>query len=98
MKKLLFISTEEFSEYFKGKSPELTNAIVHAIREAFMFHKKSADVFQISFEENDNVFEISLPSKEWVTALENCLRHYEEWEMGDDAIDTYLLIKEIKLW
>lgn len=98
MKKLLFISTEEFSEYFKGKSPELTNSIVSGIRDAFMFQKKSANLFEISFEENDNVFEISLPSKQWVTALENCLKHYEEWEMDDDAIDTYLLIKEIKLW
>lgn len=98
MKKLVFTSTEEFSEYFKGKSPELTNAIVHAIREAFMFHKKTANLFEISFEENDTLFEISLPHKQWISALENCLKHYEEWEMNDDAIDTYLLIKEIKLW
>jgi hypothetical protein len=24
------------------------------------------------------------------------LKHYSEWEMGDEAIDTYLLIKELK--
>ena len=44
----------------------------------------------------DTTFEISLTSKEWITALENCLKHYSEWEMGDEAIDTYLLIKELK--
>ena len=98
MKKLIFRSTDEFSEFFKGKSPELTNAIVHSIREAFMFHKKTANLFEISFDESDSIFEISLAHKEWIVALENCLSHYEEWEMGDDAIDTFLLIKEIKAW
>ena len=44
----------------------------------------------------DTSFEISLTSKEWIIALENCLKHYEEWEMSDEAIDTFLLIKELK--
>jgi hypothetical protein len=44
----------------------------------------------------DTSFEISITTKEWITALENCLKHYEEWEMADDAIDTYLLLKELK--
>jgi hypothetical protein len=44
----------------------------------------------------DTSFEISLSKKEWIIALENCLKHYSEWEMGDEAIDTYLLIKELK--
>jgi len=98
MKKLVFESTNEFSEYFKGKSPELTNTIVHAIRDAFMFHKKTANLFEISFDQSDSIFEISLSHKEWVVALENCLSHYHEWEMHDDEIDTWQLIKEIKLW
>jgi hypothetical protein len=63
-----------------------------------MFHKKTANLFEITFDESDSVFEISLSHKEWIIALENCLSHYEEWEMGDDAIDTFLLIKEIKTW
>jgi hypothetical protein len=98
MKKLDFKSTDEFSEYFKGKSQELTTAIVESIRDAFMFQKKTATLFQISFDGSDSVFEISLSHKEWVASLETCLSHYEEWEMGDDAIDTFLLIKEIKSW
>ena len=98
MKKLEFRSTDEFSEFFKGKSLDLTNNIVHSIREAFLFQKKTANLFEITFDGNESVYEISLSKKEWVVALENCLSHYEEWEMGDDAIDTFLLIKEIKLW
>ena len=44
------------------------------------------------------VFEVSLTKKEWITALENCLSHYHEWEMHDDEIDTWELIQEIKKW
>jgi len=98
MKKLQFSSPDEFQKYFRGKSPELTGVIVDAIREAMQFQKKTADLFEICFDESDTVFEISLPRKQWVTALENCLKHYEEWEMGDDALDTYLLLKDVKAW
>ena len=98
MKKLAFQSTDEFNEYFQGKNPELTNLIVNAIREAMSFNKKTAHLFEISFDGVDTMFEISLTKNQWVTALENCLSHYEEWSMGDDAIDTYLLIKDVKAW
>lgn len=96
MKQLTFKTQEEFSEFFKAKSPELTSTIAHAIREAFMFQKKTAPIFEICFDQNDSVFEISLTKKEWIVALENCLSHYHEWEMHDDEIDTWELIQSIK--
>lgn len=98
MKKLSFRSTQDFSEYFQGKSPELTDSIVHSIREAFTFNKRTANLFEISFDGSDSRFEISLNKKEWLTALGNCLSHYEEWSMHDDAIDTWQLIEDIKKW
>jgi hypothetical protein len=98
MKQLSFRTPDEFSEFFKAKNPELTNTISNAIREAMSFNKKTAQLFEISFEGVDTVFEISLTKNQWVVALENCLSHYEEWQMGDDAIDTYLLIKDVKAW
>jgi hypothetical protein len=98
MKKIHFDSPEEFRKYFSGKSPELTGIIVDAIRESMQFQKRTADLFEVTWEDSDSVFEISLPKNQWVTALETCLKHYEEWEMGDDALDTYLLIKDVKAW
>lgn len=96
MKKLEFTSPEEFSEYFKGKSVDLTNSIAYSIREAFLYQKKTASLFEIAFDGSDSVYEISLSKREWVTALENCLSHYHEWEMYDDEIDTWELIQSIK--
>ena len=96
MRKLQIESLEELESIFREKSVDMTNNIREGIEDAIARKKKTAMLFEIEMEGMDNVFEISLTSKEWITALENCLRHYEEWEMGDEAIDTYLLIKELK--
>lgn len=98
MKQLEFKSPEEFSEFFKGKSPEVTEIIVQAIREALQYQKRVANLFQITFDGSDSVFEISLPKKEWKVALDNCLKHYHEWEMADEAIDTWQLLEQTKAW
>lgn len=96
MRKLQVESLEELEGIFREKSVDMTNNIREGIQEARVKKKKTATLFEIEVDGLDTVFEISLTSKEWITALENCLRHYEEWEMGDEAIDTYLLIKELK--
>lgn len=72
--------------------------MVEGIQEAFMFHKKSADLFEITFDDADLVFEISLPSTQWELALETCLNHYRDLDQADKAIDTYLLQKNIRKW
>lgn len=96
MKKLSIESLEELNTIFKEKSVEMTANIRESIQEAFSNRKKTALLFEIEIDGMDSSFEISITTKEWITALENCLKHYEEWEMGDDAIDTYLLIKKLK--
>lgn len=96
MRKLQIESLEELEGIFRDKSVDMTNNIREGIEDAISRKKKTALLFEIEMEGMDTAFEISLTSKEWITALENCLRHYEEWEMGDEAIDTYLLIKQLK--
>ena len=96
MRKLQIESLEELEAIFREKSVDMTNNIREGIQEAIAKKKKTAILFEIEVDGLDTAFEISLTSKEWITALENCLKHYGEWEMGDEAIDTYLLIKELK--
>ena len=96
MKKLKIDSLEELENIFREKSEDMTTAIRDSIQEALEKKKKTAVLFEIEIEGMENVFEISLSSKEWSIALENCLRHYQEWEMADDAIDTWQLIQKIK--
>jgi hypothetical protein len=96
MRKLQIESLEELEAIFRERSVDMTNNIREGIQEAIAKKKKTAILFEIEVDGLDTAFEISLTSKEWITALENCLKHYGEWEMGDEAIDTYLLIKELK--
>jgi hypothetical protein len=96
MKKLQIESIAELETIFKEKSVDMTTNIKNSIQEAFTKKKKTAILFEIEVDGMDTSFEISITVKEWIVALENCLKHFEEWEMGDDAIDTYLLIKELK--
>jgi len=96
MRKLQIEDLQELEAIFREKSVDMTNNIREGIQEAFDNKKKTAMLFEIHIEGLENSFEISLPIKEWTTALDNCLNHYQEWEMADEAIDTYLLIKNIK--
>jgi hypothetical protein len=96
MRKLQIESLQELEQIFKEKSVDMTNNIREGIEEAMKSGRKTALLFEIEVDGMDTSFEISLTSKEWIIALENCLKHYGEWEMGDEAIDTYLLIKELK--
>ena len=96
MRKLEIESLEQLESIFRERSVDMTNNIREGIEEAMKNKKRTALLFEIEMDGMDTTFEISLTSKEWITALENCLKHYSEWEMGDEAIDTYLLIKELK--
>jgi hypothetical protein len=96
MRRLEIETIAELETIFKERSVEMTTNIRDSIQEAFDKNKKTALIFEIGVEGLETSFEISLTHKEWISALENCLKHYEEWEMGDDAIDTYLLLKQLK--
>ena len=98
MKKLHFQNTEEFERLFKSKDITITDAIAEAINEAYKFQKKTAELFNISFEDVEIAYDITLPSTQWEIALETCLEFYREQEEPDKAIDTYLLQKEVRKW
>ena len=97
MRKLEIQSLEELEDLFKEKTVDMTNNIKESIEEAMLAKKKTAMLFEIQAEGLDTSFEISITTKEWLTALENCLKHYEEWHMVDDAIDTWQLIQKLKI-
>lgn len=98
MKQLHFDTPEEFNKFFKKRNTEVTDSIVEAIKESMQYQKKSAMLFEISFGDEDTLFEISLPKNQWVTALESCLEHYEELELGDQALDTWITLRDVKAW
>ena len=97
MGSLHFNTPEEFTSTFKQKNTEVTNAIVAGIQKAMEERKTTALLFSITFEEHDNLYEISLPQSQWITALASCLDFYHREEMSDAAIDTWKLMEVAKV-
>jgi len=103
MVKLHFKNTNEFESIFKLKNIKVTDAIVLGIEKAMQHSSSSASVFSITFDDVDTAYEISLPKKEWVQALESCLKFYHEFERQDEditdkQIDTWKLLEVAKVW
>lgn len=98
MVKLHFQSPEEFETLFKRNNINITNQIVSGIEKAMGGRKKTAPLFEITFEGHDNLYEISLPQSQWTHALQSCLDHYHKLDMSDEAIDTWKLLEAAKVW
>jgi hypothetical protein len=96
---LHFESTEDFEKAFKQKNKKVTDAIVLSIREAMQFNKPAADLFKISFEGVETLYEMTLPQDQWSTALDAALKHYHQIEgCEDECIDTWQLLQDVKAW
>lgn len=98
MVKLHFNNTEEFEKLFKVKDKEVTDAIVQAVEKAMKDNKKVADLFEVSFEDAEIGYQISLNSIEWPNALQSCLDHYHSLNLTDECIDTWKLLEASKAW
>lgn len=98
MVKLHFETTEEFEVLFKKRTKNITDAITLGIEKAMQEGKKSAVLFEVSFNDAETSFEISLPRSQWKQALEQCLNHYEELRLTDECIDTWKLLEIAKVW
>lgn len=96
---LEFNDSEEFNDYFDpdnvSTKKELTETIFEGIKEAHTSGSDTADLFVISFVEEEDVLEVSLSRGEWDVALKNCQEKFHELEQFDDAIDAYNLRKVI---
>ena len=98
MVKLHFNTTDEFEGLFKRKSLSVTRSIILGIDEAMQKNKRTAPLFEITFEEAENMFEISLPRSQWVTSLESCLERLHALNLADEEIDCWKLLEAAKNW
>lgn len=98
MVKLHFNSTDEFEGLFKSKSLSVTRSIIQGIEGAMQNNERTANLFQITFDQADMMYEISLPKSQWVTALESCLEHLHAQNLADEEIDCWKLLEAAKSW
>jgi len=96
MVKLHFNTTDEFESLFKRKTLSVTRSIISGIEKAAQGRKKTAPLFEITFEDVDMMYEISLPQSQWQGALENCLEHLHAEDLADEQIDCWKLLEAVK--
>ena len=94
MRRFTFDEVTDFSTFFDGDNPEVTDAIIKGIKEAIEKGKDEAELFELGFNEEDDFFEISLEKGEWPQALSACMTKYEKAERYDDVIEAYELLKK----
>jgi hypothetical protein len=75
---------------------ENSSAILVGVQKAFKGNKKSAPFLEIFIEDAAAEVTISLTRSQWQPALEKSLEYFQKYEMSDESIDAYLLLKEIK--
>lgn len=98
MVKLHFKTTEEFDGLFKRKTLSVTRSIVQGIESAMQKNKRTAPLFEITFDDADTMYEISLPRSQWVQSLESCLDHLHSQNLADEEIDCWKLLEAAKAW
>lgn len=97
MIKLQFNDPSEFETLFKTKSEKVTDGIVLGIQIAIEDKRKTADLFEISFENCEESYIISLPRSQWMTAITSCLDYYHKNNCdADKSIDTWKISELIK--
>lgn len=95
MSKFSFENASQFESLFESKELQILNSIVQGIEQAMRSNKECADLFELEDENSEYTYMITLERTGWKTALDSCLKKYEQNEMWDATIDTYKLIEEL---
>lgn len=95
--KLKFNSIGELVNFFSSKEGLIRNSkrILESVTEGY--NKKAAivELFSIDLYEEEAEISVKLERSQWEIALKNCLEYFEEYELADESIDTYLLIQKL---
>lgn len=98
MVRLHFKTTKEFEGLFKNKTLAVTRSIIDGIEDAMAANKRTALLFEITFDDAESMYEISLPTSQWTISLESCLKHLHEENLTDEQIDCWKLLEIAKDW
>ena len=96
MMHLNFESLEQFEDLFSYTNRKVVDGVFSAINDSYLFSKKTAKIFNITFQDNEVGYEITLPQEQWCNALSVVLRYYEDNGTSDECIDTWKLIQNIE--
>lgn len=98
MKQLEFDSVYHMQDYFLSEKgiAESSIHIVKTVEESAEKNSKNTKLYSISLLEEGYDVSVAISRKDWIPALEQCLKNLEDLEMQDEVIDTYLILKKVK--
>lgn len=91
-----FADLEEYSEYIKTSKVEIATVMYKGIEKAMKANAKEASVFEIFFDGEEFVYEITIGHDEWINTLESCLDIFTKEDSPDNAIEVYQLLEIAK--
>lgn len=98
MIELTFGSLVEMQEYFESDEGRLNihKKMFSIISQAVTDNKKTLKAFSVYIEDLQGYVDISVPKSTWYNIIQSCLRVFEEFELSDEAIDCYLILKKFE--
>jgi hypothetical protein len=84
------------SGFFVSKEGQkLLDILVYQIETAIIDGKKTAPLFNLSFEQSSRSFSILSTKSNWKKILKTCQAYFEKAGEIDKSIDTYMVIKKL---
>lgn len=91
--KQTFEDLEEYSNYIKNEKVAVATTIFDGIEKAIKNNHKEASIFEIYFDNEEYVYDISVEKEEWIKTLESCLDIFTENEVSNKAIEAFQLLE-----
>jgi hypothetical protein len=91
-----FADLEEYSDYIKTSKVQIATVMYKGIEKAMKVNAKEASVFEIFFEGEEFVYEVTIEQNEWINTLKSCLEIFTEKDSPDNAIEVYQLLEIAK--
>lgn len=96
LKKFKVRSFEEFQDLIDKKDISIANAVIESIIHNIKTNKKHIHVFSVYVDEQDAIFDITLPKVDFKSTLQKNLKFFEEKEMYEECIKINDAIIKLK--
>lgn len=94
--KISFKDIDEYSQYVRKNRELIIKAILDGIDYSIEHELTKALIFEVSFYNSSEIYEVTLDKTEWEHSLDVCMKEFLENNQSDNAIDTYLVQKKFK--
>lgn len=90
-----FKTHKDFRDYIENAGAEICSCILDGIKQALEENVDNPCLMVYNIKDVGLVYEMTVLREEWINSLSKCLTKFTELNYPDQAIDTYMLMKEL---